>query len=190
MSKLVAGYFLLFFLASLLSAIYDNGTSLAATKLVTAVDDNDVSMSVRSTQGFTNAGWLEVNSEKIGYNGRTSTSFTNLTRGYRSTSAAAHAAGTMIYSPSTGAMNAGLGFSIASSGSTVGATDIMMFPVNLVRYTVPKLVFWRFSFLSEKELGNFAQYIGWCFSAGFLFILSYYMISAFGGIFQSIFVRR
>ena len=179
---------LAFFFATLLSAIADGGSSAAATRLTSSVSDSATTLSVRSTQGFKETGWVEVDDEKIGYNGITTTSFLNLTRAYNDSSADSHTINTVVYSPETGMINAALGFTVVSTGATAGTINMMTFPVKFITKTVPKLVTWDFQYLKEGD-AQYIRYFLWCISAGFIFSMTYLTLAALGGVAQRIFVR-
>src|SRR5215218_2485284 len=70
--------------------------SPAATTLDGAISNAVTTMTVADTTGFAPTGQLLVETEVIGYTGRTATTFTGLTRGLGATSAAAHANGTAV----------------------------------------------------------------------------------------------
>lgn len=54
-------------------------------------------VTVASTTGFTSPGTIRVDSEDICYTGKTATTFTGVTRGCNSTTAAAHTTGAIVY---------------------------------------------------------------------------------------------
>jgi hypothetical protein len=66
-----------------LSVVIPNGTSTAA-------------ISVASTTGFPTSGWILIESEIIAYTGKTTTTFTGITRSVLGTSGAGHAVGVAI----------------------------------------------------------------------------------------------
>jgi hypothetical protein len=188
MNKLVVAFMLAFFFSTLLSAIADGGSSAAATRLTVAATDASTTLTVRSTQGFKDTGWIEIEDERIGYNGVTSTTFTNCTRGYKDTVATSHTIGTIVYSPETGIINAALGFTVVNTGATAGTISMMTFPVNFITKTIPKLVTWDFNYLKEGD-AVYMRYFLWCISAGFVFSMTYLILAALGGVAQRIFVR-
>jgi hypothetical protein len=188
MNKLVVAFMLAFFFATLLSAIADGGSSAAATRITSAVTDTSATLNVRSTQGFRDVGWLELDDERIGYNGVTATSFTNCTRAYKDTNATSHDLGAIVYSPEVGVINAALGFSVVNTGATAGTISMMTFPFKFITTTIPKLVTWDFSYLKDGD-AQYIRYFLWCISAGFIFSMTYLILAALGGVAQRIFVR-
>lgn len=73
--------------------------NLSSTSLTAAITSGvTASIPVGSTSGYPAAGVITIESEQIAYTGKTATTFTGLTRGYNSTTAAAHAnAATVSY---------------------------------------------------------------------------------------------
>lgn len=72
---------------------------LMQTTLTAAANSGDSTLTVADTTIFEGNGWLEVDGEIIQYTGKTSTTFTNCTRGqtqYGGTGAAYHASGTIV----------------------------------------------------------------------------------------------
>lgn len=81
------------FLAFPYGAFHQNGsTTLSAN--ITNVSTTPIS--VASTSGFPSSGWILIESELIAYTGKTSTTFTGITRGVLGTTNVAHTAGVAI----------------------------------------------------------------------------------------------
>ena len=99
-------------------------SELHTTSLVSAVtdkSDDNSSITVASTDGFPSVGIIRIGSEDIAYTGKTSTTFTGLTRGYNITIAASHSSGAPItdepnwaISDSTGNLASVFGFGRSS----------------------------------------------------------------------------
>lgn len=191
MNKLIITFTVAYFFMALIGGIVDGNSAYASTRLTADVDETPATgftVSVRNTSGFDDAGYIEIDNEQISYSGKTDTTFTNCIHGWNSTDAASHIEGSMVYSADTGVLNAALGFTVLSTGGTAGTIDVMSFCWNFLTKSVPKLISWDFNYLKEGPL-QFLRYFLLCISAGFLFIMAYMMISALGGIAQSIFVR-
>ena len=93
-----------------------NNTATLSTTINAAV----TSFTVNSTTGFLNHGVLYVGTELVYYSGKTSTSFTGITRATGGTTAQTHTSGKVIYQPIAGLTNA--------SGIFVGnANDFVQF---------------------------------------------------------------
>lgn len=108
-----------FIAATLLFSIMDGTTGIATTTLTSAVASTDTSISVHRTQGFPTSGVLIMNAETVCYGSVTATTFTDLTRGCRDTSASDHSIlnggqQLKVYSQAPGLLNTLVGFDIAS----------------------------------------------------------------------------
>ena len=64
---------------------------VTTTNLNGSLTDSATTITVNSTTGFSSAGTLHIANEQVTYTGTTSTTFTGVTRGANSTTAAAHA---------------------------------------------------------------------------------------------------
>lgn len=73
-----------------------NATAPAATTLGANLSSSATTMTVASTAGYPDTGVVLVDSERIAYTGRTSGSFTGLTRGCDGTTAASHTSGAAV----------------------------------------------------------------------------------------------
>ena len=70
--------------------------ALPATALSALMGSADTTATVASTSGFPSSGTLLIDAEQISYSGTTSTTFTGLTRGANSTTAASHSSGAKV----------------------------------------------------------------------------------------------
>lgn len=190
MNKLIIAFCVMAFFFALIEGMASGNTSYASTQLTGAIaeDDADFTMNVRSTSGFEDAGYIDIGSETLEYNGKTDTTFTHCEHSAFATDASSHAAGSYIYSQDTGVLNAALGFTVIGTGSTASNLNIMTFGWNFVTKTVPKLVSFDYSFMESGPM-QYVRYFFLCISAGFVFICTYMILSALGGVAQSIFVR-
>jgi hypothetical protein len=85
-----------FFNSNIIAARGEKIFSSASTELASAITSSATmsgsgTITVDSTSGFNSSGTLQINSEIFTYTGKTSTTFTGVTRATSSTSAAAHA---------------------------------------------------------------------------------------------------
>lgn len=67
-----------------------------STTLNGGINNSVTTLTVASTQYFSNAGTIEIDSERITYTGKTSTTLTGCTRGVHGTSAASHSNGATV----------------------------------------------------------------------------------------------
>lgn len=159
-----------------------------ATKLTSAMSENVTTANVTSTAGFRTSDYIVIGDERIMYNGRTNTSFTNLTRGYDNTEAVSHAEGAHVYSRQSDAINSSVGFNIVDTGASVGSINTMSLVVKFVTTTVPNMVTWNFYFLKEG-FWQYLRLILQAISMALVFVIAMQLLSALGGLLQSAFRR-
>ena len=75
---------------SLVTSVETMGLETRTTEINGAINASVTSLTVDSTEGFEDTGFIRVGTEVISYTGKTATSFTGLTRGAGGTTAAAH----------------------------------------------------------------------------------------------------
>ena len=75
---------------SLVTSVETMGLETRTTEINGAINASVTSLTVDSTVGFEDSGFIRVGTEIISYTGKTATSFTGLTRGAGGTTAAAH----------------------------------------------------------------------------------------------------
>lgn len=190
MNKLIIAFFTLSLFFALIEGMALSDTAYTATKITAAVSesDTDFTLYVRDTGGFPDTGYIRLGNETMEYNGKTDTTFLHCEHGARGSTAASHEAGTVVYSENTSALNDALGFTVIDTGSTSSSLNIMSFGWNFATKTVPKLVTFDYEFLHFGPL-QYVLYFLLCISAGFVFMTVYMILSALGGVAQSIFVR-
>lgn len=150
---------------------------MQAVALAANVTEAEVaSIEVASTEGFLSADYIIINEEKILYTATDATHFLNLTRGHDDTKAAAHTAGTMIYTADASAINSALGFSVAATSDSMGLWAVVTIPFFFLTRTLPHIVMMNFNFLT----GNLAI-IGWFFFAAGAGLIITLAISLAGG---------
>jgi alpha-tubulin suppressor-like RCC1 family protein len=70
--------------------------SALQSQLTVALTSSSTTATVTSTVGFPSSGAIQIESEAIGYTGKTATTFTGLIRGYNNSTAAAHIVGVPV----------------------------------------------------------------------------------------------
>lgn len=155
----------------------EGGTGFAATMLDGAIDDDDVSIDVDSTEGFLAADYIIIGSEEILYANKDSDTFLNCTRGYNGTTAADHADGATAYTADASAINAAMGFNINASRDNYGWASIVTVPIDFFVKTVPNIVTLNASFLT----GELAIISWFFFGSGIAFIITL-AIAIIGGL--------
>lgn len=162
MAKAIAFMLLLYFGIALCIGILAGGGGYSATSLTEAIDEDDPTLKVVSTDGFLDTDYIEFSDgEKVLYTGKTAPpfdvfiAFTGCTRGYEDTTAIAHAAGTMVYTTSASTVNNAMGFNIAATVDTMGLWSIVTVPWNFATKTIPRLLIMPYQ-LFKDDLTIFA----------------------------------
>jgi hypothetical protein len=137
---------------------------------------------VRSTSGFLAADYIYIEGEKMAYNGKTYTSFTNVTRGVEGTQKA-HGVAQSVYSSEAEVLNAMLGYNLISTSTAAGPINFASTAWNFFTVSVPKLITWDFSFLQDGY-AVYLRYILMAISMGLTAWVIYQAATAFGGILQ------
>lgn len=138
---------------TILASIIDGHTGVATTTLTASIVMDDSTISVHRTQGFGTKGVLLIDAEMICYSSVTATTFTELTRGCRKTSAGEHSTAVRVYSQGPGLLNAMVGFDIAGAfgeGGLVGlAKGFYETAKNIPNFfaAIAKMVMWNYDFL-------------------------------------------
>ena len=189
MNKLVVAFMLFFLVNVLLSAVMEGGGGIATTRLTANLTDVATTVNVANTSGFLRSGYVTVDSEDIRYTSITATTLTGCSRAYNGTGAVAHNVGTRVYSPESSVINSALGFNVASTGATVGSINMMVAVSSFFFTTMPMLITWDFAHFRYSEWGQLLRYVFLAISTGFLIYMMYHLLSALGGVAQSIFVR-
>ena len=82
---------------SLVESVETIGLEIRTTDVASAATSEDTTLTVDSTAGFEDAGFLRIGTEVIGYTGKTDTTFTGLTRGASGTRKQAHSVDDKIF---------------------------------------------------------------------------------------------
>lgn len=186
-SKLIATFLLLFFISSLFHEIMVGGGGTKVATLSANVTGAVTTLPVTHTSGFLKSDYVQIGTETVRYTDTTATSFTGCTRGWDGTTAAAHGAGSKVYS-SGSTWSGPLGFNVATTGSTAGSINMATVAISFLTVTAPKLVTWDFAWLKV----GWTVYIRWplmLISWAFAIYLAFNMAMALGGVLQSVFRR-
>ena len=151
--RLVLTAFAGFLLVTILGAIMAGGGGIVSTVLAETITSNSTYIpATPGTSLFADKDIITIGSESILYGSKNSTGFIVDTRGYSDTTAAAHVAGTRIYSQEAGVINNALGFNIAVEAETGGTIGLIMLPINFFTKTLPNMVMLNVNFLKIPEL--------------------------------------
>lgn len=187
-NKLIIAFLIAFFVGAFLTYCIEMDGGMQATKLTAALTESATAISVNSTDGFEIKGVVRIGDEWIKYKNKTDTQFLRCERGYNDTDADAHTRFSTVYNDGASAINDALGFNITKVSSTGG---IFAFPViagNFITHTLPKLVLFNFSFLSDGPLVWF-RYFMMLFSIGLIFTVFYFIFTAVGSVGSTLFSR-
>ena len=181
MNRLIISFMLATLFFALIASWADSGGGIAATRLNGALTDTEVaSITVDTTAGFSPPGsstYVTIGDEDIIYTASDATHFQTLTRGAHGTETESHSDNTMVYSPSAGALNAGLGFDIATTKTDIGDFNLLVFLWKFTWVTIPHITFWSFNFLiSDEPFIILFRVFLLCLSAGFWVTLAISLI--------------
>ena len=82
---------------SLVESVETMGLEQRHTTVSSTINDSVTTLTVASTDGFDDSGFIRIGTEVIAYTGKTATTFTGLTRGSAGTTAASHSATANIF---------------------------------------------------------------------------------------------
>lgn len=146
----------------MLSAVMEGGGGIVAVRLATAMNDNVLAIEVANTDGYLDADYVIIGSEKVLYTSKTDTVFTVDAngRGYGGTEATSHAVGDMVMTADASAVNNAFGFNVAATADSMGLWSTITIPFFFLTKTLPRIVMMNFSFLSGQ-----LAILGWFFFA-------------------------
>lgn len=119
---------------SILGGIFQGSTmAMATTELTKAIDDDDTTINVTSTDGFPDTGFITILDERIGYADTTDTTFEGsfaqpLLRGAQDTTATAHAVGELVRTRESSMLNDSLNYKIAVLTDASGMVAFIAIP--------------------------------------------------------------
>jgi len=159
--------------------------SVATTTLVTAIDDDDTTITVRSTAGFPNVGFINILDERIGYSHTTATTFTQtmvvgdvvnpVIRGAEGTVAVAHVAGELVRTTESAILNQSLSYKLATMSDASGIVAFVTIPYAFISLIITFLT------LPIGFLGTDLQIIAYIWGALSIGVIATIAISLVGG---------
>jgi len=156
MHKLLLTFLLVFLGTSILGAIYQGGGGIVSTTLAENIISNTTYIPASDTSLFASKDIITIGNEQTLYSSKDSGGFNVQTRGYGDTTAAAHNAGSMIYTQEAGVINNALGFNVGVEVETGGTFGIVTMPIKFFTTTLPHLIVLNASFLKTPELSVIA----------------------------------
>ena len=117
------------------------GSITTATSMVTvpiASANSTADITVTSTEGFPDSGIIVISNERIGYSGKTATTFTGsltrpIIRGAQDTVAVAHTSGELARTLESSMMNSSLNYNLAVLSDSAGITAFLTIPNAILR---------------------------------------------------------
>lgn len=113
------------------------GSVISSTPLTVAISDTDTTITVVSTDGFLNTGFITILDERIGYSSKTDTTFKGsatspLVRGLSGTTATAHSAGEVARTIESALINQAIGYKLAVITDASGLLAFITIPLALL----------------------------------------------------------
>lgn len=151
----------------------EGNVNVASTTLTVAIDSDDDTISVSSTEGFTAPGLIVIGDERIAYSDITGNDFgetlgSPLVRGAEDTEATNHAVGSGVRTVEGGMMNTAVTYNIAVIADATGLWGAVTIGLALLR------MIGSFLILPIGFLGTDLAIIGiiwWCCVAGMIISL-------------------
>jgi len=134
MGKGITALSIMFLIVCLVGGVVEGNMVTAATSMTAAIDDDDTTISVTSTEGFLDSGIIVIDKEHIAYSSITATSFKGnvarpTKRGVSGTDAEAHADGSVVRMAETAMINGAMGYDIALMADAAGAMAFVTVPL-------------------------------------------------------------
>ncbi len=111
-------FIFIYMVAQTFSLFMEGEVSIVTTTLSVSTSETATTLTVVNTNAFESVGFVTIGNEDICYTGKTSTTFTGLTRGCHNTEATGHGTvnsngvTTRVYNETTGLMNQVIGFDL------------------------------------------------------------------------------
>jgi hypothetical protein len=188
MYVLLTGFIILNLFFGFIDSIIVGSSDFQVTKLTAAVTEIVTTIPVQDTAGYRVSDWIRVGDEKIKYNGKTTTSFTNGLRGYDGTAPKTHQIGSRVYGRMSDALNSSVGFNLIDTGASVGTINSMALVIRFAETTIPSMVQWNFYWMKEG-FWQYARLLCVGISGSLIFIIALQILGALGGLLSTAFKR-
>lgn len=118
---------------SIAGGVLQGSVSMATTTLTAAINDTDTTITVSSTEGFPDTGFIAILDERLAYSSTTATTFRGnaarpLVRGVQDTDATAHVVGERARTVESSMMNASMGYNLAVLSDPSGSIAFVTIP--------------------------------------------------------------
>jgi len=132
---------------SIAGGVYQGSTvSMSTTTLTVAIDETDTVINVTSTDGFPEAGFIDILDERIGYSSITPTAFRGtviirpVVRGAEGTEATVHVVGERVRTMESSMLNQSLGYQLAVMSDSSGLLAFVTIPFNFIALLISFVV--------------------------------------------------
>jgi len=177
MAKLLTFFVFILAISTILSATVEGTTAFATSTLEVAIDEDDVTIEVVSTDDFSDSDYAWIENERIFYTGKNDATdtLTGVVRGSADENgeggeAVEHAVGAKIMNNASGAMNVLLGYNLTANRTELGTMDMVRFASGIFTKALPKIIMWDYSFL-QGDLALIKYAILYPLTAGFVLAL-------------------
>ena len=173
MGKAFTFFAFVWLIVCIAGGVVQGSVNVASTSLTVAIDADDDTISVRSTEGFPEPGIIVIGDERIAYSDITGNNFGEtlgkpLVRGTDDTEAVAHAVGAGVRTVESGMMNTSVTYNIAVIADASGLWGAVTIGLAILR------ILGSFFILPISYLGTDLAIIGiiwWCMVAGMIISL-------------------
>lgn len=170
MGKAFSFFAFVWLIVTIAGGVVEGDVNVASTSLTAAIDDDDDTIPVVSTAGFSEPGVIVIDDERIAYSDITATTFDEtlgspLVRGTDDTTAVAHSAGARVRTVEGGMMNTAVTYNIAVIADASGLWAAVTIGLALMR------IMGSFMILPISFLGTDLAIIGiiwWAMVAGMI----------------------
>lgn len=133
MGKAIMFMLFMWIAVSIAGGVSQGSVQVAATSLTIAIDDDDTTITVTSTEGFPDTGFIVIGDERIGYASVTDTTFKGnlaqpVVRGASDTTATDHAIGAVVRTVEGNMLNQSLGYKLAVISDASGLQAFVTMP--------------------------------------------------------------
>lgn len=138
MGKAIMFMLFVWVIVSIAGGVMQGSTVTVATTLLTVtIDDDDATITVTSTEGFADTGFITILDERIGYASTTATTFRGnfaspLVRGANGTTATAHTASERVRTVESSMLNQAMGYKLAVLSDSSGLLAFVTIPFALL----------------------------------------------------------
>ena len=138
MGKAIMFMLFVWVIVSIAGGVMQGSTITVSTTLLTVtIDDADNTITVASTEGFADTGFVTILDERIGYASKTATTFRGniaspLIRGASGTTATAHTAGEKVRTVESSMLNQSMGYKLAVLSDSSGLLAFVTIPFALL----------------------------------------------------------